>query len=143
MRVTKIVPALAALALISGSAYGSDDEECLKHLSGSGSMDSNCFMVAAADMETANKALYAAIAQSIPKGNPNAALLSGYMREQDRMKRFCAINKFAGSKWKPDITAPQIRNINDIAYFECIYDLRKDQNQHLQSILDLVKSTTN
>ncbi|CAE6957124.1 hypothetical protein PQR37_32110 [Paraburkholderia nemoris] len=142
MRVTKIVPALAALVLMSGNAYGTKDEECLEHLSGSGSMDSNCFIVAAADMETANAALYTAIARSIPKGNPNAALLLDYMHEQDRMKTFCAINKYAGSKWKPDLTAPQIHNINDIAYFECIYDLRKAQNQHLQSILDLVKSTT-
>lgn len=141
MRVTRFLGATLLFLVLPTCAYANNDDfECLKHLSGSSSMDTNCYDGVADAIQIENNQIFSNIKKTMPRGNRNVGLLTEYMKAEDKNLRFCKIDKEAGSGWKPSITSPTVYNMWDVVYAECVYNRRKEQNAHLKRIRDLEKT---
>jgi hypothetical protein len=139
MRVIKALLCLIPCVTMSLCYADSADDDCLKHLSGSSGMDTSCYLGSADALQKKSAELAKKLAATIPRGNPNAALLKEFMSSADRSLRFCTLNKQAGSAWEPSETGPNVRNMWDEIYGECVYNRRKEQYAHLLEIEDLEK----
>ncbi|WP_153099555.1 hypothetical protein [Paraburkholderia hayleyella] len=139
MRIIKTLLFLVPCVTMSLCYADSADDDCLKHLSGSSSMDTTCYLGSANAIQKKSQAIANKLAAAMPHGNHNAVLLKEFMSTADRNLRFCMLNKQAGSEWEPSETGPNIRNMWDVIYGECVYNRRKEQYAHLREIEELEK----
>jgi hypothetical protein len=138
MRVINFVAVIFALCGVSAHA-DTDNYECLNHLTGSSSLDVNCYIGSAESLAEENKTLYLKIVSEIPRGNKNRNLLKHYMLDQENLIRYCQISKVAGAGWVQSVTSKNIDNMFDVIYYQCIFNFRKNQNSYLRDILDSAK----
>ncbi|RKT26455.1 hypothetical protein B0G69_2201 [Paraburkholderia sp. RAU2J] len=108
----------------------------MNHLGG-GQGDVECYGALTNELVTDSKATYQKIAKTIPKGNPNSARLAAYSATQNREIQFCKLKMQAPSGWAPDSSAPLL-NMYDAIYAECVYDVRKNENNFLHDVLNAI-----
>lgn len=139
MHTIKKILCLVPCIIMSLCYADTKDDDCLNHLSGSSSMDTACYLGSADAIQKKSRAIAGKLVATMPHGNHNVELLKEFMSAADQDLRFCLLNKQAGSEWEPSETGPNIRNMSDVIYGECVYNRRKEQYAHLREIEDLEK----
>ena len=129
---SKTIFLCVALAGICNVASATSTPECLKHLGG-GYGDTICYGDLSANLANDNKRIYAKVRAKIPTGNPHAKLLDAYMSAQDNALKFCDLQRDAGAGWEksPD------GSMYPALYAECVYNVRKSQNEFLADLLKM------
>ncbi|MGF6299306.1 MULTISPECIES: hypothetical protein [Paraburkholderia] len=125
------------LILISGVLFFSlavakSTPDCLQHLGG-GYGDAVCYSELQKDLMAQNKIIYNELRATMPNGNVHAKLLDQYMATQDASVRYCELPRNAGAKWETEHDGSMFPALQQ----ECIYNLRKAQNQFLKDLLDM------
>lgn len=108
------------------------DPECLKHLGG-GFSDAECYSGLSNDLAENSRYLYKKLRATIPSGNVHIKLLDDYMTMQDQSVKYCDLQRNAGAKWKSKHDGSMFPAI----YGQCVYDLRKTQNEFLKNALEM------
>jgi hypothetical protein len=110
------------------------DSVCLQHLGG-GYGDVVCYSGLQKKLVADNKILYKKLRATIPKGNINAKLLDEYMAAQNASVKYCELPRNAGAEWETEHGGSMFPALQA----ECIYNLRKAQNEFLKDVLDMAE----
>lgn len=125
---------ILVLAISSTAAAEKPDGNCLQHLGG-GYGDALCYSALSAEFIAKNKKLYNEIRDTIPKGNPHAKLLDDYIAAQNDAIKYCELPRNAGAGWQVSHDGSMFPAL----YEQCLYDLRKAENQFLKNVLEMAK----
>ncbi|MGF6696614.1 hypothetical protein OKW38_001225 [Paraburkholderia sp. MM5496-R1] len=118
--------------LFSSLAVAKSNSDCLQHLGG-GYGDAECYSELQKDLTVQSKFIYNKLRATMRNGNVHAKLLDEYMETQDASVRYCELPRNAGAKWKTEHDGSMFSALRE----ECIYNLRKAQNQFLKDLLDM------
>ena len=133
----RIIKGMVVLFLfVSAIARAETDADCLKHLGGALS-GVECYSGLSTDLSIENNSLLMAIDKTIPIKDGNRNLLRQYMKQQDRLRKYCLLSKNALNQWDAEQREVNPRYHDyDVVYAECIYDLLKQQNAFLKKVLE-------
>jgi len=134
LRTSKHRFCVVVLTISSAAVAKQPDANCLQHLGG-GYGDALCYSALSADFVAQNKQLYYRIRATIPAGNAHAKVLDDYVLEQDRAVKYCELARNAGAGWRLEHDGSMFPAL----YEQCVYDLRKAENQFLKGILEMAK----
>ncbi|MGF6816830.1 hypothetical protein OKW33_003701 [Paraburkholderia atlantica] len=84
---------------------------------------------------TDSQILYKKLRATIPKGNIHAKLLAKYMAAQNASVKYCELPRNAGAEWETEHAGSMFPDLQA----ECIYNLRKAQNEFLNGLLDMTE----
>ncbi|EDZ99909.1 hypothetical protein BH160DRAFT_4765 [Burkholderia sp. H160] len=110
------------------------NSDCLQHLGG-GYGDVECYSGLQKNLMTDSKILYKKLHATIPKGNMHAKLLDEYMATQNASVKYCELPRNAGAEWETEHAGSMFPALQA----ECIYNLRKAQNEFLKGLLDMAE----
>ncbi|MGF6288574.1 hypothetical protein QFZ98_000407 [Paraburkholderia youngii] len=110
------------------------NSDCLQHLGG-GNGDVECYSALQKKLVTDSQILYKKLCTTIPKGNIHAKLLDKYMATQNASVKYCELPRNAGAEWETEHGGSMFPALQA----ECIYNLRKAQNEFLRGLLDMAE----
>ncbi|MBB5510528.1 hypothetical protein HDG35_006824 [Paraburkholderia sp. JPY681] len=108
------------------------NSDCLQHLGG-GYGDVECYSELQKKLVADSQILYKKLRATIPKGNIHAKLLDEYMATQNASVKYCELPRNAGAEWETEHGGSMFPALQA----ECIYNLRKTQNEFLKGLLDM------
>lgn len=117
-----------------------NDEICLQHLGGGGTSDYVCYNYNRNDALADSNATADVLRASMPKSDPNIALLDNYMRLIDDQEKLCDLPVNAAHQWKKNANPETHITMFDVIKSECRYTLRKQQNDYLHDVLAYFKA---
>lgn len=119
---------------MSNLCHAATDPDCLKHLGGAFG-DVECFNGLTVELKKENQVLANKISASIPLGNRNRNLLNAYRRYQAKGRDFCELSRQSLTNWMRERETKHPRYHDyDVAYYECVYLLMKQENGFLKNL---------
>ena len=126
-----------SVLIASGSCFASTDPDCVNHLGGA-FYGVECFGGLSNDLKFDNIKLKKKIFSSIPNKNKNKIIFNEYILNQEKNQKYCELQRQSMNNW---IQQPKTVNLNpryydyDVAYYECKYNLIKQENDFLKNIV--------
>lgn len=130
---------LFPLILVAATSNAATDPACLQHPGGAFA-DVECYNGLSNELSAQNQILTAQILATMPKKNPNRALLLQIERQQAGVRATCELSRAALQGWvAPERSSPPsgARYLYfDVAYYRCVYLDLKARHEFLKELLE-------
>ena len=130
---------LFPLILVAASSNAATDPACLQHPGGAFA-DVECYNGLSNELAAQNQVLTAQILATIPRKNPNRALLLQVERQQAGVRATCELSRAALQGWATADRSSQPAGARylyfDVAYYRCVYLDLKSRHEFLEDLLE-------